>query len=272
MYNSNKQNIGILIGAGDISFIAVKKALQYYNKVTVIDFDNNFERFKKFDRIVYYKSYPGYLRKNLKILKKENIAQILFIGKLDKSKIFKEKRFDLTSIKLLLTLKDKSDFTILQRLVDWFKDKGIEVLSQKEFFKEHLMPQGYITKFKCNKKEIENIRFGFNIAKKIAALGIGQSIVVEDKMVIAVEGIEGTDEMIKRAGKYIKKNGVFIKVVKPEHNPKFDLPGFGTKTLKLLLKNSIKTIALESDWTLLIHKEKLVRFANENRMKILGIK
>ncbi len=272
MYKSNKQNIGILAGAEDVSLIAVKKALQYYNKVLVIDFDDNFEKFKKFDGIVYYKSYPGYLKKNLRILKKENINQILFIGKLDKTKTFKEKRFDLTAVKLLLTLKDKSDFSILQRLVKWLNDNSIEVLSQKEFFKKHLMPQGYITKLKCNKKEIENIKFGFNIAKKIAALGIGQSIIIEDKMVIAVEGIEGTDEMIKRAGKYIKRNGIFIKVVKPKHNPKFDLPGFGFKTLKLLLKNNIKTIALESDWTLLIHKEKLVQFADKNKMKILGIK
>ncbi len=274
MKNFKKEHIGILAGGGFISILAIQKALQEYHRVVVIglkDNINNIEQFKKIKNIKFYETYPGYLKRNLKILKKEKINRILFIGKINKPKTFKEKKFDLLALKLLLTLKDKSDYSILQRLVKLFSDNGIKVISQKDFFNQDIVPPGYLTRKKCNKKELENIKYGFNIAKKVASLGIGQSIIVENKMVIAVEGIEGTDEMIKRASKYVKDNSIFIKVSKPKHNPKFDLPGFGLDTLKLLLKNNIKTIALESGWVLLIEREKIIQFANKHKMKIIGI-
>ena len=237
MKNFKKEHIGILAGGGFISILAIQKALQEYHRVVVIglkDNINNIEQFKKIKNIKFYETYPGYLKRNL-------------------------------------TLKDKSDYSILQRLVKLFSDNGIKVISQKDFFNQDIVPPGYLTRKKCNKKELENIKYGFNIAKKVASLGIGQSIIVENKMVIAVEGIEGTDEMIKRASKYVKDNSIFIKVSKPKHNPKFDLPGFGLDTLKLLLKNNIKTIALESGWVLLIEREKIIQFANKHKMKIIGI-
>ncbi len=270
---SRKDNIAILAGGGDISTLAVEQALKIYSKVVVIGFKNSAkpEQFKIFKTINFYQTYPGLLKKNLKILKNERIKNILFIGKIDKAKTFRENKFDLTAIKFLLKLKDKSDSSILQRLVDFFEGNGIRLISQKDFFEDIIMPTGFITKRKFGKHIKNNIDFGFKVAKRIADLGIGQSLIVEDKMIISIEAIEGTDEMIKRSKKYIKDKAVFIKVAKPKQNPKFDLPGFGLRTLKLLVKNGIKNIALESGWVMLINKSDIIYFANRNKVSIFGI-
>jgi DUF1009 family protein len=268
----NNNSIAIFAGKGKITEIAIKKSLKLFDKVLLFDLGIENKNISKYKNLIIYKSHPGLLKKNLNILKKENIKNILFIGKLDKSKIFKEKKFDLTAIRLLLTLKDQSDFSILQKLVDFFESHNINFISQKEFFKEFLMPQGNLTKLKFTKKEFEEAKLGFKICKGVNEYGIGQSIIIENKMVIAVEAIEGTDEMIKRSKRYLNNNAIFIKVAKENHNPKFDLPGFGMRTLKLLFECNIKKVALESDWVLLIEKEKIIKFANEKGMKIIGIK
>jgi DUF1009 family protein len=269
----NNKNIAILAGKGKISLYAIEKILkQNYKKVVLIGFKNHFQLPKKYKKIKFYSVHPGYVKKILKILKREKISKILFVGKIDKNKVFKEKKFDLTALKLLIQLKDKSDFSIMQKLVEFFQSHNIKVISQKKFFAEEIMPEGNLTISKITKEELDEIKFGYRIAKKVASAGIGQSIIIENRMIKSVEAIEGTDMCIKRTKKYVDKNAIFIKTSKARHNPKFDLPGFGLYTLKLLLKSNIKTIALQAGWVLLIEKNKIIDFANKHRMKIFGIK
>ena len=110
-----------------------------------------------------------------------------------------------------------------------------------------------------------------DIAKNIAGLNIGQSVITGDKMVISAEGIEGTDQMIKRSGPYILKKNYFIKTAKKGHNPMYDLPGFGLQTIKALNNIGIKIIGLEKDMVLIPDIEEVVNFANKNKMIIYGL-
>ncbi|MBN1899258.1 MAG: UDP-2,3-diacylglucosamine diphosphatase LpxI [Spirochaetes bacterium] len=269
-----KKSIGILAGGGAVSFEAIKKARAFYEKIVVIAFKGSIDinGLKAFKGIRLYESYPGLVRRNVKILQKEGVKEILFIGKINKTETFKKKKFDLVAVKLLLSLKDKSDSSVLQKLVNYFEKKGISVLSQKKLFKSDLVKEGLMIGKGISKEQKRDLDTGFPIAKTIASLGIGQSLIVQNGMVIAVEAIEGTDEMINRSRPYLTRNAIFIKVSKPDHNPQFDIPGFGPQTLKNLIRANIKSIVLESDWVLLIDKKTIEKIASKHNVSIIGVK
>ena len=133
------------------------------------------------------------------------------------------------------------------------------------------MRQGFISRMRCKKKDIDNLKWGFRITKKIADLNIGQSIITGNRVVVSVEGIEGTDNMIDRSAPYILKKNYFIKAAKKGHNPAFDLPGFGLETLKSLNSIGIKIIGLEMNSVLVLEMERVIDFADKNKMMIYGI-
>ena len=134
-----------------------------------------------------------------------------------------------------------------------------------------LANKGFLTKRKSTSKIIDNLNWGKEIAKKIASLNIGQSIIIGNHIVISIEGIEGTDNMIKRSKDLLFKDSYFIKTAKLNHNPQYDLPVFGLGTLKLLQNIGIRTIALEAGMVLIPEKEKVLQYANQSKMVIYGI-
>ncbi len=270
-----KKRVGILAGGGDFPLLAIENALKLNYDVTVIGFKNFFNpaKIRKYKSITYYEEHIGYLNKIVKLLKKENINEILFIGKIYKHIVLRERKFDMAAIKLLLTLKDKSDFSLLLKLVEFFKKNNITVISQKKIFQNIIAKKGYLSKYKLKRNIKKNIEWGYKIAKSIANLDIGQSVIVGDNVVISVEGIEGTDEMIKRSREYIFNSNktIFIKVARKNYDERFDLPTVGLNTLRLLKKIGIKNVIVEANTVLLPHYEKIIKFANENHIVILGI-
>ncbi len=270
-----KQKLCIFAGGGEFPELAIQKAFEKNFDVYVVGFTNFFDKsvLKKFPSVKFYDFHIGHIKKYLKVLKKEKIKKVFFIGKLYKHIIFKERKFDLLAVKLLLSLKDKSDYSILSKFVELFKNEGISVISQKYLFSDFLCPSGFVTKLKLKKKDIEIAEWGYSIGKSVANLDIGQSLIINNKTVISVEGIEGTDNMIRRSKKFIfeKNNAFFIKVARKKYDPRFDLPTVGITTVKELFKIGVKNIVLESNVVLMPQYEKIIEFANKNKMCILGI-
>ncbi len=267
------KKLAILAAAGDMPLLAIKRAIQKKIRFIVVGFKHisEFQKLKKFNNIPVFQTQIGYIRSILKILKKENVDSILLSGRVDKVNLFKVLRFDLTALGLSLKLKDFHDVSILQSVVDYFKKNNIPCLSQKEFFSDWAMKKGFITKKKCKKKDIENLKWGFQTAREIADMRIGQSIIIGKKVVLSVEAIEGTDKMITRARPNLLKHNYFIKVAQKGHNPAFDLPVFGLITLKLLNSCQVKIIGLEKDIVLIPEMEKVIEFADKNKIIIYGI-
>ncbi len=270
----NIDNIAILGGSGEILTLSIKIALKKNLVPVVIKFKEveRYPSFKNFsNKIKLYDVEIGRIGKVIKILKKEGIKNILFIGKIEKTTVLYKTRFDLTALKLLKSLIDKSDSSIMESLVSFLESYGFKIIPQNVFLKEFVANRGIITGKKLTKSEEEEIKYGYKIAKKVAELGIGQSIIVSNKIVIGVEGVEGTDNLIKRCGKYIKKKGILVKVAKRGHNPKYDLPGVGINTLRLMKRNNLNILAIESGKTLIVNKEKFINFARKNRIKVIGL-
>ncbi len=253
--------------------LAIRKAKDLDKDFIIIGFKHisEFDKLKKIKGIKVYETQIGYLKAILKILKKENVDSILLTGKINKVNFLKIIKFDLTALGFFLKLKDYSDTSFLQGVVDYYNKHNIRFISQRDFFSDYIMKKGLVTKTKCKKNDIKNLKWGFDIVKSIASLNIGQSIITGNKVVISVEGIEGTDDMIKRTKPYILKQNYFIKAARKGHNPMYDLPGFGLNTLKLLKQTGVNIIGLEKNVVLLPEIEKVIDFANKNRMVIYGL-
>ena len=120
-------------------------------------------------------------------------------------------------------------------------------------------------------EQINDVPYGYSMAKEMGKLDVGQSVVVKDKMMMAVEAIEGTDKCIQRGGKIAKKGGVIVKVAKPSQDKRFDIPAVGLKTLKTMKKYKLSVLALEANETIIVDMDEVVKFADKNNIVIMAV-
>ena len=213
----------------------------------------------------------GQLGKLIKILKTEGIKDAAMVGGITKTIMFSDVVPDFQAISLVAKLRTLNDDVLLRAVAEAIEKEGITIHSSTIFLDELLSPPGCLTKKVPDKKEMRDIEFGWEIAKAIGKLDIGQTIVVKDQVVLAVEAIEGTDEAIRRAGTLGKRNGlVVIKVSKPQQDLRFDVPAIGPGTITTMREAGAKVLAVESERTLLIDKEELIRAANKAGIVIMA--
>ena len=151
------------------------------------------------------------------------------------------------------------------------EDIGVTVLDQTLFIKNLMIPTGVLGEIKPTEDQINDVQYGYSMAKEMGKLDVGQSVVIKDKMVMAVEAIEGTDKCIERGGKISKKGGVVVKVAKPEQDKRFDIPAVGLNTLKTMKKYKLSVLAVEANETIIVEQEEVVKFANKNKIVIMAV-
>jgi hypothetical protein len=214
----------------------------------------------------------GQLGKLIKILKAEKIKDAAMVGGITKTLMFSYVSPDFHAISILAKLKTMNDDVLLRSVSEEIEKQGIAIHSSTIFLTDLISPAGCLTKRTPNKKETKDIEFGWKIAKEIGRLDIGQSIVVKDQVVLAVEAIEGTDEAIRRAGKLGKRKGlIIIKVSKPKQDMRFDIPAIGPETIATMQAAGANVLAIEKGKTLLIDKEELIQAANKAKISIVAL-
>ena len=213
----------------------------------------------------------GQTNKILKTLKNEKIKNVLMIGKVDKKVIFQTKIFDFRSLKILKNMKLKDDKSLMMVVIDELKLEGISCLDQSMFLKKLFPSKGVLTKRKSTKSEWEDIQYGFSIAKEMAQMEIGQTVVVKDKSIVAVEAMEGTDQTIMRGLKIAGKGAVVVKVSRPKQDFRYDIPVVGETTFSMMIKGKAAVLALEAERTLMVNKEKMVELANKYQISIVAV-
>lgn len=199
----------------------------------------------------------------LKELKKRKTTHVFFIGKVDKRVLLKKISLDWLAIKMLASvIGSKSDKAIMERLIHELKKNNIDVLHQSDILSSLLVPAGVITGTLT--KELEpDIAFGMRTAQLLADAQIGQTVVVKDGMVLAVEAIEGTDACIKRGIELGKTNVVICKTACTNHNTRFDLPTLGPASLAGITRGQVSAIAWNSKQTLIAQYNVFVALAQE---------
>ena len=156
-------------------------------------------------------------------------------------------------------------------LVQELATEGIGVFDQTMLIKKLMPSKGVLTKRQPTIGELEDMEFGYKMAKEIGQLDIGQTVVVKHKAVMAVEAIEGTDECIKRGGALGRGDAVVVKVAKPNQDLRFDVPTVGVKTINSMIVANSKALAIEADNTLLVEKSKVLELAKKNNITIVAL-
>lgn len=214
----------------------------------------------------------GKLGEIIRTLKKHNVTQAVMAGKVPKSLLYLSKiRPDLRAAKLLFSLKDRKDDSILQAVLRELEKDGITLLNTTDFCAGLMTPEGILTrKTRPTEKEWKDIRFGFDIAKEMGRLDIGQTVVVKDRAVMAIEAIEGTDEAIRRGGRLAGKGAVVVKVSKPSQDMRFDVPTVGINTLEVMIEVRAKVLTVEAGKSIFLEKEIFIERAEKAGIVVVG--
>lgn len=271
--NKIVNQIGLIAGKSEFPIIFAKAAGAKGVKIIAVGIEGETkEELGDFvDKFYWVKL--GELGKLLDIFKSEGISKAVMAGGVTKSRIFKEAlKIDGIMSKILSSALDKRDETLLSMITLKLKSAGIELLNSSLFLEDLLPSEGQLTSIAPSQSQREDIKFGFPIAKEISGLDVGLSIAVKDKAVIAVEAIEGTDEMISRAGKLAGPGLTVIKVARPKQDMRFDLPVIGPETVHSMIEAKAGCIAVEAGKTLVLELPATVSLANNNNISIVSLK
>ncbi len=265
----NKQ--GLIAGDGILPVEMARHAQENGFEVICISLANdNVNELKKYCSKVY-SCHPGEMTKIEKIFEDEEIKQVTFLGKVHKRVLLQLHKFDSRAIEILKSVKRLNDDEVMLLIVKEFEKRNVSVLDQTIFIKNLMIPSGVLGKLKPTEKQMEDVNYGFWLAKEMGKVDVGQSVVIKDKMIMAVEAIEGTDMCIKRGSKLAKKDAVVVKVSKPFQDKRFDIPAIGLRTLKTMKKYKANLIAVEANETIIVNQEKVVEYADKNGIVVMAV-
>lgn len=266
-----EQKQGLVAGDGLLPVKMAQHAKENGFDVVAISLSNdNYKLLKKYCSKVY-SFCPGEVQKIEDVLVAEGIKQVTFLGKVNKTVLLKRPKFDARAIEFIKKAIRLNDDKVMLMIIEEFEKKGIEILDQTLFIKSLMIPSGVLGKLQPTKEQLEDVNYGYWLAKESGKLDIGQSVVIKDKMIMAVEAIEGTDKSIKRGCKIAKKNARVIKVAKPAQDKRFDIPAIGMRTLKTMHKYKADLIAVEAGETIIVDQEEVVKFANKHNIVIMAV-
>ena len=224
---------------------------------------------ERVDHITWVKL--GQFGKLIKTLKKNNVSRALMAGTISKQRIFGKIRPDLKGIAFASKLAIFHDDGILRAVADELAREGIEIVSSTIYLPELLAPSGCLTRRKPGKAEKEDIYFGWQIAKELGRLDVGQCVVVRRKTVLALEAIEGTNAAILRGGALAEEKAVVVKVSKPNQDLRFDVPSVGLETVKTMSEAKASILAVEAGKTIIFEKREMIEYANKYGISIISI-
>lgn len=213
----------------------------------------------------------GQLGKLISALKRSGISKCVMAGQISPKNLFNV-RPDFRAMSLLLRLKTKNAHTIFGGIADEMLKDGIELVEATPWLAPIIAGTDYLAGPAPTPEQENDIRFGFGIAKEISRLDIGQTTVVKNGAVLAVEGFEGTDQCLARGGELAGRGGgaVAVKVAKHGHDMRFDIPCIGPETLRTCISSGIAVLALEPHKTLLLEKDEIESIARKGRITVIG--
>lgn len=263
--------IGLIAGNGRFPVIFAKEAsLMGHEVIAVAHKGESLPDVEKYcAKTVWIK--VGQLGKLISVFKEEGVRDAVMAGGITKTRLFTDVIPDWRAVKLLASVKDKKDDAILRAIAGDLEREGIQIRDSLSYLSSLLVTEGVLTRKKPDKQQIEDVEFGWNIAKKIGELDIGQTVVVRKSTVLAIEAIEGTDSAIERGGRLCDGGAVVVKVCKPGQDLRFDLPTIGPDTIRKMSDVKAALLAVEAGKTILIDREETLSLANQEGISIIGV-
>jgi DUF1009 family protein len=274
-----ENRLGIIAGAGEFPFLVVEGAKRAGCFVTVVGL-RGFADPALRERVDAFR-WAGIARLGgwIRAFRRQHVDQVILAGSVRKASMYGRWRLlqtlpDWTSARLwFFRLRDKRNDAVLSAVADEFARHGITMRDCVEYTKDHLAPEGVLTRAQPSASQQQDAEFGWRIAKEMGRLDIGQSVAVKETEVIAVEAIEGTDRMIERAGQLCPRGGwTMVKVAKPNQDMRFDVPTVGPETITNLAKHGATALVIEAGKTVIIQREQFVSQADRSKIVVVSFR
>jgi DUF1009 family protein len=211
----------------------------------------------------------GQLNRLLKFFRAQDIHHAIMAGQIAPKNLF-DLRPDWKVLVLLGKLKERNAESIFAAIADELAKIDVDLLPATTFLEDSLAPSGLVAGTKLFRHEEEDVDLGWKIAKEIARLDIGQTVIVKNGTIVAVEAFEGTNETIKRGGALARAGAVMVKVAKPNQDVRFDVPVIGVETIRFATDAKLRVIAIEAGKTLLLEREAIVDLAKGAKISIVA--
>ena len=211
----------------------------------------------------------GQLGRLLKFFRSQGIQHAIMAGQIAPKNLF-DLRPDLKALMLLGKLKQRNAESIFAALADELAKMDIDLLPATTFLEDSLAQSGVIAGPKLSPRQEHDVELGWNVAKEIARLDIGQTLVIKNGTIVAVEALEGTNEAIKRGGTLAREGAVMVKVSKPNQDMRFDVPVIGIETVRIAAESGVRVIAVEAGKTLLLERDAVIALANGSNMSVVA--
>ncbi len=272
--DSQIRKLGIIAGGGSIPQMLINYVKKHQIPYFVLAIEGNADR-AAFDEKVNHKWIRiGQAGTGFKFLKDEGVQDVVMIGTIHRPS-FSELVPDLRTAAFFtkLGLRALGDDGILRALVKEIESENMKVVGIHEIMPDLLVKQGLLTKTKPDKQAIADIERGIEVDLTLGSLDVGQSVIVQQGLVLGVEGIEGTDELIKRCGGYRRKGlgGVLVKLRKPTQDMRIDLPTIGTTTIENAHKAGLRGVAVHTGNALIVNEEEVIKLADKYKMFVIGV-
>lgn len=265
-----KDKLGLIAGGGDLPLEFVRSAAARGEKVTVFALKGAGD--PVLDEVsdkVYWLDYDQYARMTF-LMVRDRIKRLAMLGKVRKEHIYRDMT-DKSRRSFFNSVRDKKDYTLLRLLTEWLRKIGINVIDPSGYL-AHLVPgSGTLSVLTPDNALDRDVKFGYIAAKKLSGMDIGQTVIVKNGEIVAVEAVEGTDAALERGKELAGEGCIMVKVARPDQDMRWDIPTVGLETMNNLVKNRYKAIAIESGKMFLVQKEEFLKKADDNGIVVIAI-
>ena len=262
---------GLIAGNGKFPFLVVKGARNQGASLSVVaikeETDKSIEEIA--EKVIWVGI--GQLGKMISFFKNEGVEKAIMAGQVKHVQIFSGAFPDWRMAKMLYNLPRRNTDSLIGGIADELAKDGIELIDSTYFIQNNLAHEGVLTKRKPDEIERGNIEYGLKVANEIARLDLGQTIVVRAKACVAIEAMEGTDAVIRRAGELAKGKLTVVKVAKPNQDMRFDVPVVGVPTIETMIKAGASCLCLTAGKTLIFDREEMIKLADSKKITIVVV-
>ncbi|ACG72378.1 protein of unknown function DUF1009 [Anaeromyxobacter sp. K] len=265
--------IGLIAGGGRFPLLFAESARRAGHRVVAVAHksETDPELAKQVDAITWVKL--GQIGHLLEGLRAGGATECVMLGSITKKRFFADAMLDATGVRVLARVAVRSDDNLLRAMARFLEEEGVAITDPTPFLTDRLAPEGVLGRHQPTPEELEDARYGLELARGIGRLDLGQTVVVKDRVALAVEALEGTDACIRRGGELAKSGGfVVAKAVKPHQDRRFDLPAVGPDTVVSLREARGRLLAVEAGATLVMDLPRMVELADKAKIVLLGLR
>jgi len=281
----NITKLGLIAGNGRFPFLVLEEALKREIPVVVAaireEASPEIEDFASQPQVSLHWLGLGQLGKLIRLFKKEDVRTVVMAGQVKHVQIFSRKGSDslmprvilpdLKMARLFMSLPHKNTQSLIGGVIQELEKEGMQFIDSTVLLQPLLAEAGVLTRRKPDRSETRDMEYGRPVAREIARLDLGQTIVVKDQAVVAVETMEGTDETIRRASRLVKGGRLtVIKVSRPDQDMRFDVPVVGLDTLQVLQECNVSALSLDAGTTLILDRESFIQEADRQKMTVVA--